>query len=106
MNSVPGVMQLESNLVCSGRSSPLDLALASRTSASLAVRNLKTKKVFNFIIICDYENVTGKLVEQDECCNNIVLPSSSLLVHLRPGRDSVDGHEEQFLRSDQPKKDL
>jgi hypothetical protein len=40
MNSVPGVMQFESNLASEGSSSPRSSAFRSRISASLADRNL------------------------------------------------------------------
>lgn len=40
MNSVPGVMQFESNLVSEGSVSPRSRAFCSRISASLAERNL------------------------------------------------------------------
>ena len=40
MNSVPGVMQFESNLDSEGSTSPRSSAFRSRISASLADRNL------------------------------------------------------------------
>jgi hypothetical protein len=40
MNSVPGVMQFESNLASEGSASPRSRAFCSRISASLADRNL------------------------------------------------------------------
>lgn len=44
MNSVPGVMQLESNLDSFGNASPFSFALRSNISASFADRNLENRK--------------------------------------------------------------
>jgi hypothetical protein len=47
MNSVPGVMQFESNHDSDGRASPRSRALCSRISASLADRNLEVISYFS-----------------------------------------------------------
>ena len=33
-------------------------------------------------------------------------PSAALLVHFSPGRDAVDGHEENLLGLDHPEQNL
>ena len=50
MNGVPGVIQLLSKRASDGRTSPFSLALASKTSASLAERKLKHDYIFLLIM--------------------------------------------------------
>jgi hypothetical protein len=64
MNSVPGVMQFESNLASEGSTSPRSSAFRSRISASLADRNL----VQTYILTVNYLLYTTATVTFVKCC--------------------------------------